>query len=285
MSLVTAAIPTVATGLLAQSRGVAISLRETLLGSVPPAAAYTTVTFAPGLEADVYQPAARRNGAAIVVVHGGAWIGGGKGENVPWTAWLADRGYVVVDIQYRLAPNARWRDAVADIQTATRWVHEHAAELQVEPSRVALLGRSAGAHLSLLAAATTTDTDGVAAVVALYPPTDLVRLYASQNDELRAAMRAMTGGTPASRPEEYRAASPVNGVRPRLPPTLLIHGTWDDAVPLDQSVSLAGALSAANVTHDVLIVPWARHAFDIVFESPASQLAREVVDRFLSESL
>ena len=70
------------------------------------------VEFAAGegwqLYADLYRPDAARWGAqllpAVVVVHGGAWRWGDKGENRPWNQWLVEHGYVVLDIQYRLAP-------------------------------------------------------------------------------------------------------------------------------------------------------------------------------------
>ena len=91
-----------------------------------------------------------------------------------WNEWLADLGYVVFDVDYRLAPPPRWRDAPGDVQAAVAWVRARAPQLGVDPERVALLGWSAGGHLALLAAYDSPSAfPPVAAVVALYPITDL----------------------------------------------------------------------------------------------------------------
>src|SRR5258705_13188266 len=125
---------------------------------------------------------------AIVVVHGGAWRHGDKGEN-PWSnQWLVERGYLVLDIQYTLAPVADWRVPVKDVQCAVAWLRVHAAELNVDPERVTLLGRSAGGHLALLAAYLPDEANPCAApggapeaVIAFYAPTDLLQSYAETN--------------------------------------------------------------------------------------------------------
>lgn len=128
----------------------------------------------------------------MVVVHGGGWRSGNRGEFPRWNAWLADKGYVVFDIDYRLSPPPSWQDAPGDVRCAVGWVKENSGRYGVDPGRVALMGRSAGGHLALLTAYTEgtsalpagcgvrgeqQDTS-VAAVAAFYPPTDLTRLSA-----------------------------------------------------------------------------------------------------------
>jgi len=98
-------------------------------------------------------PAAERGRPAVVVVHGGGWRSGNRGEFPLWNAWLADKGYVVFDIDYRLAPS-NWQEAPADVACAVGWVKENADRYGVDPGRVALMGRSAGGHLALHAAYT-----------------------------------------------------------------------------------------------------------------------------------
>src|SRR6202022_3108945 len=100
-------------------------------------------------------------------------------ENPTWNRWLAERGYLVLDIQYRLAPAAGWREAVGDIGRATTWLRANADDLGVDPGRIALLGRSAGGHLALLAAFTAdaSDQQPPCCVIAFYAPSDLTRLY------------------------------------------------------------------------------------------------------------
>jgi acetyl esterase/lipase len=281
----------------ARSLGVPISAADSLFGTggaafVEPA----LVTFAAGdgwhLDADVYRPRTTASGSlapVVVVVHGGAWQRGDKGENVAWNHWLAERGCVVVDIQYRLAPAADWQTAVFDIQSALRWVRAHAAELDADPARITLLGRSAGGHLALLAAYASSGDAAPSAVVALYAPTDLTRLYdnaqGSQATDLRTGLQALMGGPPSVVPLGYEAASPVHLADHAVARTLLIHGTWDDVVPPVQSQILASALRAAGARIASVMVPNTRHSFDFVPDAPASQLARAAVLEFIAERL
>jgi acetyl esterase/lipase len=257
------------------------------------------VTFRSGdgwhLDADLYRPPAARSSStvpAIVVVHGGAWQCGDKGENVAWSRWLASRGYLVLDIQYRLAPHASWRDAVGDIRSALDWLRAHASELNLDGDRVVLLGRSAGGHLALLTAygdIFLEERRSPAAVVALYPATDLARLYADAHGtsagDVRQGLLALLGAAPSAIPDIYAAASPLQLVQPGVPPTLLIHGASDELVPFEQSQLLGHSLEQQGLAVQVLRVPNARHAFDLVSDSPAEQLARSVVLDFLEKRL
>jgi acetyl esterase/lipase len=289
--------------LAAKTLGISVSLKDSLLGSGEAAGPVAeVVTFFRrddrDLHADLYRPPLNASVTAVpalVVVHGGAWFMGDKGENVAWNRWLAERGFLVLDIQYRLASTADWRQAVSDIRCGLAWIRRHALELRADPDRVALLGRSAGAHLALLAAYTEVDTglcgDTVrppSAVVAMYGPTDLASTYTDAQgtvgDDVRHGLRALLGDVPSARPVAYREASPINYVQRESPRTLLIHGAWDDAVPPEQSRLLARALEQAGVPTELVLVPAARHAFDIVPDSLASQLAQQAVRAFLSHS-
>jgi acetyl esterase/lipase len=248
------------------------------------------------LLADLYRAAqgsTRR--AAIVVVHGGAWRHGDKGENPASNRWLAANGFLVLDIRYRLAPVADWRVPVADVGRAVMWLGANADALGIEPTRVALLGRSAGAHLALLAAymarehgppvtAGGKDTAGdalPAGVVAFYSPTDLALLRQARHEDVRLGLRALVGNDP----EGYHLAAPLSHVRPGLPPTLLIHGTWDSVVLPAHSRRLARALREQQVRVELLEVPFARHAFDLVEHSLQTLLAHQAVAAFLDEHL
>lgn len=225
------------------------------------------------LRADLYQPTVDHDVPAVIVVHGGGWVYGDKAENVAWNHWLVRTlGCVVMDIQYRLAPAADWRQMVDDIRSAEAWLRTNAGQLHIVSERLALLGRSAGGHLCLQAAYIHGD---VAAVVALYSPTELQSLYATSRG-LRSNLDALRGGPDAS---------PVWHVHQDVPPTLLVHGDADEAVPFAQSERLTELLHKANASVELLKVPGARHAFDYVFESPASQLARQAVAAFLTRQL
>jgi acetyl esterase/lipase len=277
---------TASTVMVARANGLRVAVNHVGRVAPPDAPGFDTVTIGEGLDwrqdADVYLPGDDRALAqprpAILVIHGGAWIGGDKGENRAWNRWLARRGFVVVDLQYRLAPRAGWREAVSDIEQGVAWVREHSADLGVDPDRLSLLGRSAGGHLALLAAYTT-NARPPSSVVALYGPTDLGRLHA-HNRGLRPALEALMGNTPSDAPGEYRLASPIARAHRAAPPTLLIHGAWDDSPSADHSRLLAHELDRLGVPHQLMQVPYARHAFDIDAGGLASQVAIEAVSRF-----
>ncbi|MDQ3639071.1 MAG: alpha/beta hydrolase fold domain-containing protein [Actinomycetota bacterium] len=186
----------------------------------------------------------------MVVVHGGGWRSGNRGEFPRWNAWLADKGYVVFDIDYRLSHPPSWQDTPGDVGCAVGWVKENSGRYGVDPGRVALMGRSAGGHLALLTAYTEgasalpagcevrkeQDT-AVAAVAAFYPPTDLTRLSALG---YLGGIDRFLGGSRGMFPARYRLSSPVARVNPGDPPTFLVPGGDDEIVPPGESDLLAG---------------------------------------------
>src|SRR5919112_1448655 len=196
---------------------------------------------------------------AVIVVHGGGWRSGERSDFPSWDAWLADEGYVVFDIDYRLPPPPKWAEAPADVACAVGWVKENAARYGVDPERVALMGRSAGGHPARLtayeggratlapgcAARGVRDTR-VAAVAAFYPPTDLSRL-ASMG--YLGGMNGFVGGSRGTVPGRYRDLSPVSHVDPGDPPTFLAYGGDDQTVPPGQSELLGERLEKAGVAH------------------------------------
>jgi dipeptidyl aminopeptidase/acylaminoacyl peptidase len=96
-----------------------------------------------------------------------------------------------------------------------------------------------------------------------------------------AALRTFLNGEPSQVPEAYRAASPINYIGPHTVPTLLIHGTMDPLVSVQQSQRLDSALAAAGRPHYFLKLPWATHGCDYVFNGPCGQVSRYAIERFL----
>jgi acetyl esterase/lipase len=232
---------------------------------------------------------------AVIVVHGGGWRSGERSDFPSWNAWLADEGYVVFDIDYRLSPPPTWQDAPSDVACAVSWVKENAAQYGVNPERIALLGRSAGGHLALLAAYTegratptpgcaahNVQDTGVAAVAALYPPTDLSRLSSMG---YLGGMDSFLGGTLGTVPGRYRHLSPVARVDPGDPPTFLAHGGDDRIVPPGESELLAERLRQAGVPYCLVKLPWANHTFDFLWGGWSSQITRSSLKAFLESRL
>ena len=250
------------------------------------------------LRLDRYDPPFPGPHAGVIVVHGGAWSAGDKGDiAAPANRYLAARGYVVYDIQYRLAPAFPFPAALQDVECALGYVRAH-REGDLDPERIALLGRSAGAHLALLAAYRAArdpvpsgcdPPTAVKAVIALYPPTDLVVGYREPAvpdlANAHATLETFLGGSPDTVPERYRDATPQSWLERPVPPTLLIHGEADQIVKPNQSVRLANALRVSGQRVGLIAVPWAGHGFDAVPLGLREELVRATCERFLASAL
>ncbi|HXU80790.1 MAG TPA: alpha/beta hydrolase [Polyangia bacterium] len=297
-------IPPVQAVRLARERHVSLSWKRYLTSTADIRAArphltlvYATVEGRP-LALDVYRPPATAAPVpAVIVIHGGGWSGGDKGETPEQSARLAAQGYAVFDIQYRVSPQPNWKSAVGDVKCAIGWVKQHAREagVEIDPQRVTLLGRSAGGHLALVAGYTADDPSlppscpapdtRVEAVISFYAPTDLVwgyehptnpRVYPSSQQ-----LRAFLGGPPSAAAEAYQACTIGNHVTAKTPRTLLLHGNQDQFVSPAHVHFLAPKLRAAGVPHDVVIIPYGQHGFDYIVGGLSNQIVEAAVLRFL----
>jgi acetyl esterase/lipase len=220
----------------------------------------------------------------VVVVHGGGWDSGDRGQLAAFNHWLAGRGVAVVAVSYRLAPAHRWPAQRDDVKAAVDWVRANAPRLGVDANRLVLLGRSAGAQIAA-ATAYGQALPGVRAVVALYGCYDLEFVWSirSATDSLNSdkLMQQFMGGGPegAGAAEVYRSGSAEKLVHAGVPPTLILHGALDQLVWCRHSERLAAALARAGVRHAFVRLPWATHAGDANLHGPAGQLIAGAVLR------
>jgi acetyl esterase/lipase len=250
----------------------------------------------PALRADLYTGNGTGPRPFVMVVHGGSWRGGERGEGVHASRALADAGYTVVDVTYGLAPEHPFPAGVADVKCALGRLRARAGELGLDPRRAFLLGRSAGGQIALVAAYSAGDArlppscpvpdEPVEGVVALYAPADLVYGHANpmRPDVIHGnqSLELYLGGPAKSRREVYRLASPRSWIGDSpLPPTLLLHGASDPIVECLHSVLLASELVAAGQKVQQVCVPFGEHGFDMRPGSVGDQLARGAILRFL----
>jgi len=256
---------------------------------VPRTIVYATVDSRE-LLMDVFTPAqpSRSVAPGVIVVHGGGWRGGTRTEFSGLGLHLAGLGYVVASIDYRLVPSSPFPAARDDVTAAVAALHAHALEIGLDTNRLALIGRSAGAQLVLLAAYTLHDP-AVKGVVSFYGPTDLVYGYEHPADpdvfDSTAALVAYLGGHLRDRGASYRMASPIDYVSRTTPPTLIIHGTPDELVEVEQSRRLDRRLSEAGVAHLLVEMPWASHGCDYFLRGPCGQIGTYAVEGFLARVL
>ncbi|MFP4500779.1 MAG: alpha/beta hydrolase fold domain-containing protein [Candidatus Hydrogenedentota bacterium] len=225
---------------------------------------------------DLYYPANIEEPApGLIFIHGGSWSSGGKTDYKLYTTHFAKLGYVTASISYRLKGEAKYPAAIEDAKCAVRWMRAHAEQLHVDPERIAVIGGSAGGHLSMLVgyapeAAQWNDVGGyagvsseVAAVVDLYGPADLTAPIAQDNETVTSYLDA----TFAANPERFTEASPLTYVDPGDPITLVIHGTTDQVVPVEQSDRLVEKFQQLDMPYWYARLDGWMHALDIVKEN------------------
>ena len=211
---------------------------------------------------DAHVPPGEGKFPVVLIVHGGGWMSGDREKDiVPVFAPFATN-FTWFTIYYRLAPTNRWPACYEDLQTAIRWVKQHAAEFKGDPNRIALLGYSAGGHLVTLAGTRADADTRVQAVAAFAPPTDLV----SDNERrggLSTSMRNLFGYESTNITDAVRAVlkenSPLTYVQPGLPPFLIIQGSADKTVPISQSLAFQKKLQAAGDSCDLIMIPEGQH--------------------------
>jgi acetyl esterase/lipase len=216
---------------------------------------------------DVNVPAGEGPFPVAILVHGGGWSGGDKaaaegGAGIaPMFTALTGAHYVWFSINYRLAPKHRWPACLDDVLTAIRWVKANAAAFGGDPERIALFGHSAGGHLVCQAATVVDDSVRVQAVVGYAPVTNHEQDLPVRGG-LSPSLQNLLNRPKEVTPESLgllRAISPLNHVRPGLPPFLLIHGDADKTVPIQQSYDFQEKLRANGVVCDLHVLPGAPH--------------------------
>lgn len=203
------------------------------------------VVFASGddyeLKCDIYQPISDQPRPIMLALHGGAWTTGSKFAMIRHARILANRGYVVMALDYRLAPKHKWPAQIHDCKHAVRWIREHAKKYNGDPERVYVFGYSAGGHLASLLATTDAD-DGleddavepfakhstrVQGIIAGGSPMDFSWL-----DQNSGVLKHWIGGTRKQTPDAYLSASPVTYVTEDDPVAVMFHGKADLLVPI-----------------------------------------------------
>lgn len=238
------------------------------------------------LDLDYYRSTMSGFRPCVVVIHGGSWRSGDNKQLPELNAELANAGYHVVAINYRLAPKYHTPAPVADVVSCLKYLREHKIALSIDTSKIILLGRSAGAQIALLAAYTLHDPS-IIGVINFYGPADMVWGYAAPSNPLimdsRKVMEDYIGGAYPVMPSKYEDCSPIRFVDHQSPPTLTIHGKNDVLVAYGHSERLERKLQQMNVKHFFLKLPWATHGFDYHINGPGGQLSTFSVRIFLEK--
>jgi acetyl esterase/lipase len=224
------------------------------------------------LKLDLYFPKETKGKLPVTVyVHGGGWQNGDKsmGAGAMAIGELVKRGYLVVSINYRLAPAHKFPAQIEDVKCAIRFLRAHAKDYNLDPKRIGVWGGSAGGHLVALLG-TSDDKSGlegkggwakessrVQAVVDMFGPADLTVEFEGGGERIAKTVF----GVSSSKDEAMKRGSPVTYISKDDPPFLILHGENDKLVPLSQSEELDKGLKAAGVSSKLVVVKNAGHGF------------------------
>jgi acetyl esterase/lipase len=243
----------------------------------------------------------------IVFIHGGALMVGDRfmtpRPGSPLEA-LLNAGYVVVSIDYRLAPRVKLPAIIEDVVDACTWVRERGPELfRIDPKELFVMGQSAGGYLTMMTGWRVQPRPR--ALVSLWGYGDIAGSWYSQPDafyrqqplvtkeeaEKSGGMKlylycrqqglwpkVLTGHDPAANPRAFDAFCPVRNVTREYPPTMLIHGTKDTDVPYELSVQMDKELATKGVPHEFVTIPEGGHGFGRGQSDIAARTYQQVVE-------
>ena len=227
----------------------------------------------PRQKLNLYLPA-KPGGPLLVWIHGGGWRAGTK-DNPPGLA-LVNGGAAVASLEYRFSQDAIFPAQIEDCKAAIRWLRAHAKEYGYDPKRVAVWGASAGGHLTALLAVTGQVRDfdvgenldqssAVQCAVDLFGPADFpaydpaIADPSVKRENPDSVLAQLFGGPISQKMDLAKRASPVTWVTKDAAPMLIMQGSNDPLVPMDQSQRLADKLKAAGAEVKLDIIEGAGH--------------------------
>jgi len=207
-----------------------------------------------GLALDVYAPRKAEGAPVVVFFYPGRWSMGDKADYRFVAEGLVSRGIVAVLPNYRLYPKVLFPAFVEDAAQAVRWTHEHIAEYGGDPDKLFVMGHSSGAHLAALLALDDTylkavggDPSWLRGMIGLSGPYDFKPGEAADLSEMFGP------------PEKFDLSQPIHYVDGTNPPMLLLHGRNDNAVNVQNTISLAEAVDRAGGTVSAFVYPKLGH--------------------------
>ena len=263
---------------------------------------YTIIATSDQQYLDVYVPKSESVMPCVVWIHGGAWMFGSKTGLPKEVGHLLKHGYVVVSIGYRLSGEAIFPAQIYDCKTAICFLKANAVDYQIDSTRIAVAGSSAGGHLAALvgtsagvsalegkAQGSPVASSRVQAVIDFYGPTDFLIM-----DELptncKNPQKHLVSGSPESRllgcnivdcPDKVKQANPITYITPDDPPFLIFHGKSDCTVTPQSSILLERQLKKAGLFADLNLISGAGHGGNEFLTRDVQTTILEFLDRVL----
>ncbi|MDP2578284.1 MAG: alpha/beta hydrolase [Candidatus Palauibacterales bacterium] len=245
------------------------------------------------LRADVFAPRAETPRPVVVWLHGGTLIFGSRRWIKPeFVEFCLRQEYIVVSLDFRLAPETKVPEIVADIQDGIRWVREQGPHLfSVDPGRLLVAGNSSGGYLAMMTGISVEPRPTAIVSYWGYGEIDAGWLIEPHYHEGALALlseehvrlpdgtlnreayyvylrqrglwtKEVSGFDPHLDRDELTPYCPLRNIGSEYPPILMVHGTDDDDVPFEASVAMAEDLARHGVPHELIRVPGAAHELD-----------------------
>ena len=260
------------------------------------------------MQLDLLQPQKKTRMPAIVFVTGGGFINANRDNGVQLRNYLAEKGYVVASITYRVAPTAKFPQPLEDVKASIRYLRAHADQWNIDKDRIGIIGGSAGGYLSAFAGTTSgtktfdkgenlQESSKVSCAVDLYGLSDLSQVgmdYSPEVQQLHKSAGATealwVNGSPVfggkdggvlADPKATEAANPIVYIGKNSAPMLLMHGTADKVVSPGQTDLLYQALKAKGVPAERYEIPGAAHGGVYWVQDKVLQVIGDFFDRYL----
>ncbi|WP_019068058.1 alpha/beta hydrolase [Streptomyces hokutonensis] len=246
------------------------------------------------LKLDIQVPTSTSGKKPLVIyLTGGGFVMADRTANLSQRTYVADQGYVVASLQYRTTKDgATYKDAVADVKSAIRYLRANADKYDIDTDHVAVWGQSAGGYLAAMTGATNgeksfdvgdnLDQSGeVQGVVDEFGPADLSKLaadydtaaqksnYAAGNSAAQWVYGPGTKKSVADRTSEVAAADPATHISSKTAPFVLFHGSADNLVSPSETLDLHTALRAKGIESTRYVLTGAGHG-DLSFTGDTS---------------
>ena len=260
---------------------------------------------------DVHAPPGEAVRPVIIFIHGGALMMGDRKMTArPGSLFgtLLNADYVVVSIDYRLAPNVKLPAIIEDVRDACAWVRKHGPELfRIDPDQIFVMGQSAGGYLTQMTGFCVQPRPR--ALVSFWGYGDITGPWYSRPDSFYRTQplvtkeeadtggsklylycrqqglwpKVVTGHDPETESRAFDPFCPVRNVTSEYPPALLIHGTKDTDVPYELSVQMDKELSAKAVPHQFITIPEGGHGFRRKIDDEIAARTYQQVVEFLNK--
>ncbi len=241
---------------------------------------------------------------AILWVPGGGYRGCDKNLMVAEMEFLADAGFVVASIYYRSSAEGHFPDQIIDVKTALRFLRAHAAEYEIDPEHIGIIGRSAGGQLSAFAAMNQDLYDSeewagysskVQACCDMFGPVDFPALMEFDEEDMRRTPNhrwkslldthcgAVMGGDPSDMKERSKTYSPMYLLSDAMSPMMILHGDSDKLVPVSISEAFYDKIVEKGLEDrtEFYVLEGAGHGTREFFQAETKKLMLDFFNKYL----